>query len=399
MDKILKKLDYYNLWNKAYLIILGLYVLINVLDTTMFEINWPEKMGYVLYAIVGGYAIAKMICFVYLKRYRAWELIFSFIIIGTFTIPAVFTTSYSYLFGIAFLIVGAKDVDFDDILKVYMIVTAAVLICAVVASQTGLIVNLQYEDPNKGIRNSMGTIYPTDFGAHIFYLAVAWVCYRNKALTWLEIGIISAVTIVVYVISAPVTSAACTFIMLFMCIWDKLADKTGSPMIVSKAEDIVCRIGQFAVGIFAAGYLLMQHLYDPLNIYWSEFDYKISLRLYYTYQILEKYSIRLFGQDIEEKGFGRDPDMTHDYLFLDDSYMAIALKYGIVILAVVIIMFAAGQYMAYRSNRLIIVLAGIVIALHCFMEHHLIEAAYNPFMLLIFAKIGAYTYKERKHKL
>ena len=91
MDKILKKLDYYNLWNKAYLIILGLYVLINVLDTTMFEINWPEKMGYVLYAIVGGYAIAKMICFVYLKRYRAWELIFSFIIIGTFTIPAVFT--------------------------------------------------------------------------------------------------------------------------------------------------------------------------------------------------------------------------------------------------------------------------------------------------------------------
>ena len=118
MDKILKKLDYYNLWNKAYLIILGLYVLINVLDTTMFEINWPEKMGYVLYAIVGGYAIAKMICFVYLKRYRAWELIFSFIIIGTFTIPAVFTTSYSYLFGIAFLIVGAKDVDFDDILKV-----------------------------------------------------------------------------------------------------------------------------------------------------------------------------------------------------------------------------------------------------------------------------------------
>lgn len=399
MDKILKKLDDYDLWNKAYLVILGLYVLQDVLNSTMFEINWPEKIGYVLYALVGGYAIAKMICFVYLKRYKTWELIFSLVIVGTFIIPAVFTTSYSYLFGIAFLIVGAKDVDFDDILKVYMIVTAAVLVCAVVASQTGLIVNLQYEDPNKGIRNSMGTIYPTDFGAHVFYLATAWVCYRNKSLTWIEMGIILAVTIVVYILSAPVTSAACTVLVLVMCAWDKLADKNRGSTIISKIESVVCRIGEFAVGIFAAGYLIMQYVYDPLNIYWSEFDYKISLRLYYTYQILEKYSIRLFGQDIEEKGFGRDPDMTHDYLFLDDSYMAIALKYGIVILAVVIVIFAVGQHRAYQNNRLMIVLVGIAIALHCFMEHHLIEAAYNPFMMLIFAKIGAYTYKERKHKL
>ena len=105
-------------------------------------------------------------------------------------------------------------------LKVYMIVTAAgTYMCGCGKSQTGLIVNLQYEDPNKGIRNSMGTIYPTDFGAHIFYLAVAWVCYRNKALTWLEIGIISAVTIVAYVLSAPVTSARPVHLLCFLCVY------------------------------------------------------------------------------------------------------------------------------------------------------------------------------------
>lgn len=98
MDKILKKLDYYNLWNKAYLIILGLYVLINVLDTTMFEINWPEKMGYVLYADRRRVCDRKndMLCIseeiqgmgTYIFVYNNRDIYYS----------GVFTTSYSYLF-------------------------------------------------------------------------------------------------------------------------------------------------------------------------------------------------------------------------------------------------------------------------------------------------------------
>ena len=76
-----------------------------------------------------------------------------------------------------------------------------------------------------------------------------------------------------------------------------------------------------------------------------------------------------------------------------------ALIYGIVILIVVLLMMIIIANRAVRYQRCMLYLAMLLIALHCFMEHHLIEAAYNPFMLLIFAKIGAYTYKERKHKL
>lgn len=377
------------LWEKVYLIILGIYLTIDVLNTTMFNIKWPSRIGYVQFAMIGAYTICKLICFTYLKKYKWYELTFSIIIIVLFTIPAVFTTSYSYLFGIAFLIVGAKDVDFYKILKVYIAVVVIIMSAAFVASMTGIIENLQITDPNKGIRNSFGSIYPTDFGAHIFYLFGAWACLRDKIIKWPELVVMLIIVSVVFIFSKPVTSTACIAILIVLCITNKYTGGTSFP-------DKIC---VYSTAIFAGAYLLMQKIYDPLNIYWSEFDHKISLRLYYTYQILQKYSMKLFGQDIKENGYGGKHKLTEDYMFLDDSYMAIAMKYGVVILIITLFILCIGQKRALDAKKRIIIYVGGIIALHSFMEHHLLEVAYNPLLLLIFANINKTAVEARKEKI
>lgn len=376
------------IWDNIYLIIFGLYLTIDVLNTTMFDIKWPDKIGYLQYAMVAGYAIARGIVYLKCRCYRMSEVILSVCIAVTFSIPAVFTTSYSYLFGIAFLIIGAKDVDFDEILRVYICITAIIVLAALVSSQIGLIENLQFVDENRGVRNSLGAIYPTDFGAHIFYLCVAWICYRRRKIKLIELIIMLVMTAVTYHFCATKTSTLCTILIVLIYIANRIITKLNSRFLLS-LDRIVCMTAQLAAPISAAVYMAMQWLYDPLNKYWSLLDMNVmSLRFYYTYHVQEQYKMTLFGQNIAENGFGGGTDTSNGYIFLDDSYMAIAMKYGLLVFIVVLILLVIGQHKAMKNNMTIIVLMGGVIAIHSIMEHHLLEIAYNPLLMLAFAGLN-----------
>ena len=86
-------------------------------------------------------------------------------------------------------------------------------------------------------------------------------------------------------------------------------------------------------------------------------------------------------------------------MFLDDSYMAVAMKYGVVILIITLFILCIGQKRALDAKKRIIIYVGGIIALHSFMEHHLLEVAYNPLLLLIFANINKTAVEARKEKI
>lgn len=384
MNKALQKINKNGFWENAYLLVLGIYIAIDVLNTTMFKIQWPEKIGYIQYAIIGGYGLAKFIYCIKKKLYSMWEIVLTVAIVVVFTIVAVITTSYSYLFPIAFLIIGAKDVDFDKILKVYIIVVITIILAAVLTSQIGIIENLRYVD-HRGTRNSMGIIYPTDFGAHIFYLALAWICYRNEKITWCELFIICIIAIIVYYLSMPVTSMACIILMLILSAFEKEYRKIEKNIVLRKIRDCFLQAGKYSVIFFSAIYMFVQHMYNPESLFWHNVDDKISYRLMYTWYTLYDKTAKWFGQDIMEIGYGGNEDTSHDYMFLDDSYISILMKYGIIVFALVLLIFIIGQYKALKNQRFMIILAGITLSLHSIMEHHFLEIGYNPFVLIIFA--------------
>lgn len=80
---------------------------------------------------------------------------------------------------LAFLIVGAKDVSIDKILKVYLLIDSIIMLIAFVCSQLGMIENLQYWK-NEQMRFALGSVYPTDFAAHIFYIVLVAICLYNR---------------------------------------------------------------------------------------------------------------------------------------------------------------------------------------------------------------------------
>ncbi|MDD6074303.1 MAG: hypothetical protein PUB88_08600, partial [Clostridium sp.] len=80
------------------------------------------------------------------------------------------------------LVLGSKDIEFEKILKVYLVIVGSVLILAFLASLVGVIENLRYlRRSNNRVRNSFGIIFPTDFAAHVFYyLTVLLYLNRDK---------------------------------------------------------------------------------------------------------------------------------------------------------------------------------------------------------------------------
>lgn len=378
-------------WENVYLIIYGVIVAHDFLDATMFRIQWPPKFGLVLYFAIMAYTLA-MFCFN--NKYSKKELICAGVVIATFVIAAV-AGDNSFLFEVGFLIVGAKNIHFDRILKVFFGVSLVILAAAMICSQAGIIENLVYPSVRGGVRQCFGTIYPTDFAAHVFYMAMAALCMNNRRIHIADIVIVGALGVFVYKACSAFTGTmtlglAAIGMIVVMIVQRRLEQKeklegTDAPL---EWWNGLLRFLTLAPVFFAALFIGMVHLYRPESAFWAKLDQILSLRLSVSAEGTANYAYRLFGQHVEEFGNGRSIETREHYFFLDDSYLRMALIYGIVILIVVLLMMIIIANRAVRYQRCMLYLAMLLIALHCFMEQHLLEMAFNPFILGMFADMN-----------
>lgn len=378
MDKLKQRLQNADWWEIAYLIIYGGVFTFEFLNTTMFEVKWPPRFAYIFLASTALYVIAK---FIWHNTYTKKEMIWAGIILFAFLMPALLT-EYRFLWYTGFLIVGAKDIDFNKILKVYLVIGITIMVAAFGASQMGWIENLQYatlRDEEWIVRNSFGSVYPTDFSAHIFYLALAGICLAENKITWGKI--INFVVLAVFVLDkcGARTSSICMLLIAVMLVAIKyLKDKIKT--------NVIYHIMNLSTVALAGLFISLVQIFDSAREWMVKLDSVLSYRLSISDKALDLYDYKLFGQNIVEVGLGRAEGHREDYFFLDCSYIRIALLYGIVLLIVALIAFWLAGKRAILNNRTVIVVAIMVIAVHSFMEHHILEIAYNPILCGVFAR-------------
>lgn len=368
-------------WETAYLIIFAIILVFTMWGTTMFPDIWPSRFGLFTYVLIMGYVAAKGIKkFTYTKA----EVVFALIIGISFLICAFKNDMYSFLFMLAFLIVGAKNVSIDKILYVYLIIGIIIVAAAAICSHYGIIENLQYWKGEQ-MRFAFGTVYPTDFAAHIFYLTIAAVCLFNRKINIIEPVIIFIIACIVYKSTIASTSFICmvgfALFLLIYCIIKMFKGEIKDNWFFKMLS--IAPIG------FAALFIVMTAAYDANNSTWLLINDKLSDRLTNSKLGLDTNGFNLFGKYIEERGWGKSVIEKADYFYLDDSYIRIMLEYGIIVLIVVLAIMFVSSRRAAKAGRITMVIAIAFIALHSFMEHHLVEIAYNPFILCVFANMNS----------
>ena len=150
-----------------------------------------------------------------------------------------------------------------------------------------------------------------------------------------------------------------------------------------------------AYPIAAGGFLflILTCSSDP-KIFYNRFHFLESLqgRIINSNRVMGVTGITPFGNYYENYWVaGNVFKNTGNYEFLDSSYARVLLMYGWVAFVLILGLMILGQYRLMQKKQTFRMYLLAVLALHFTMEHHILEPAYNIFLLLPFASLAGLT--------
>ena len=289
----------------------------------------------------------------------------------------------------AYLVIGACGVSFNKILSVYTAVGAPFLVICIAASQFGVIPDLI--DAGRGIRHSFGIIFPTDFAAHVTFLVLAWGGMRGKRLTWPELGVFALFAWAVKYFCDARTSFISLLVFTALCACTKLYDRYGNALksrlrkVLQTVWTALQLLASNSIVILSALMVVLTWSYSD-SAFSQTLDRLFSGRLMLGKWAFEDYGIPLLGQEVVMQGLGYSETQELGYYFyIDCSYIKMLICYGLLASVVIWVAYMLLGRRAVKDGNIWLVWMLGVIGLHCTMEHHLMEIAYNPFLLALFA--------------
>lgn len=378
--------DISNYMQYAYLFLFTAILIKYYLLTTMLENSYTYSAYKVIKWILFVYVILNIIITIINKGYESWFDI----ILSVLLLLCAFVVSRNIgedeVFDIAMLIVGAKNVPWKKIAYCYLCVAVIIQVIAFYGVYTGMVPDIIGES-QRGIRRSFGSIYPTDFAAHILFIELVYVSLREKELTFVEIIIMELVGYAVYQQTAARNDFICiTVLCVLLCIV-----KLFRVFNIQLSKYKLINIGAVLMFLITVICIIGVTFYDPSNDVWNKFDTLLSGRISLSYQGLAEYGIQPFGTIVLE-----DQSVLGYTFFLDNSFLRIAIRYGWVFLSIITYIYFSCyiKMREYRKDYMIVVF--IVLVIFGITEHHLIEIAYCPIWYVLFAKIKPDVLLERR---
>lgn len=384
VNKIENKIQNYLLDKKTgeYLFLMAFIIFLTgeTLTTTMFSI--PGKI-YLLCKMAAVMLIGiKILCFDIYSR-KTFGIFIFFMTVG---VVIAVHTGYTEPFMWILMLFGARNVPWEKILKIYLVISSAIVLLAFCASSLNIIENLQYIRMGEDIvRNSFGIVYTTDFASHIFSLMLVSFYLLKERLTILHYGIAVTVAGGVFWFCHTRLDVACMFILIiiFMILGMRKPDR--SLRVRYCKSNGISKICAWIMPIAALGMFVATKLYREGNAAFEMLDQILSFRLSLGQEGLTRYDVTPFGQVVQMIGYGGGNEWIGEYFFVDCSYLYILLRYGMIFLLFVLVVYVKCCKKFRKDYYFLAVIA--LVSLNCMIAHHLIELAYNPFALALFAAV------------
>jgi len=360
--------------------------------STSFYLGNRESAEYTFIAIMAGTVLAKTVFFLLRGRARGQfgtdmkivgiaALIAAVYLIVYHTLQTADERSigslYLFLVFIGLSVIGTVGIDYNRLLRLHAIVITFFFIMSVAASLCGASVNYVHTK-DWHIRSSWGICYPTDFAAYCFYICVyLWMAFKRIEDLWFLLPGGLGLLLAGYV-AWGVTGMICISLFLVVIILNYLFKKGKLDVVKKICETAAC-------WAFPAFTVLMNGLMLAYNKGLS-FAYSIneiiSGRLALGAATLNTYGITLFGSPLPQHGFGGTAFSDQAYDFVDVSYQLILLRYGIITLIMINILWVLMTQKALKIGDRRLVFGMALIAVHSMIEHHFTDANYNILVLM-----------------
>lgn len=337
-----------------------------------------NRVYYVLAAIAAVFCVFALLG----TKYEIKEILFSGMLLVVSAISLYCSGKIGAILP-AMVIVAAKDISIDDIIKVMMkcwIVTVSVKVLLVVL---GFIPNEIREKTNELAKGrdsyKMGYGHP-----NLFAMAVA-VCvllvlytYWGNIKWWWSLLIIAVAT-VVFIVSLSFTGTAVMLLAAGWCLINCLVNRSD---ILNRIIDLIMIVvsAVFSLGMFVIVLItgINEHLDAVLYKYTSS-------RSRVSYNMMNVYPIKLFGQRFD----GRT-----GYEIVDNAYVYTLIQLGLIMFCLMAIAYLCCIVNTYKhrdTRRLFIVAVFIA---YGFMEQSFI----NPFINFSWLFIADMTWSAQFHE-
>lgn len=361
----------------VYLLALAAYLISNFIGGTMFSVYVSKE----LLANIAELASALVAVKIFVVDRWSWEkaiiiLLFGLLFWGVYQRSMVPSFFYYFVF-----VMGAKNVPFKKILKMFLYLEAGIIIITLIAAWAGWITSLTIGRHDEAtIRLALGMIYPTDFAARAFYLLVTYALYRDFKFNLPEyIGAI-ALTFTMYF----VTDTRVDFILMLLLI------------ILVAVKSQVFRFVSFLnyqrISVLTFAFIMMNivlaYLYHSTNPILRLANKALSGRLTYGHEAFKRYNVTLFGQIIPQVGNGGVHHGAFDYFFIDVSFIRILMMLGFFCF-VVLLYFMWYLFKRYEQLQLYsFTIALLLVILSSVIDQHLLELSFNILFLSAFADLS-----------
>ena len=273
------------------------------------------------------------------------------------------------------------------VIALFLAVTSLVVAITVVSSQLGIIGDYVWLRSNgEEVRHGLGFLYCTFPAHYLFFLTMAYSYLRKGELRLVECALIILLDIYFYLLTDSRNPFLLTllFVIAIMCLRFKGVRKFFS---IGQWRYALC--GLFV--IFAVLSATASLAFDSANPLWATANDVLSGRLIQTNASINRYGVKLFGQEIDLAGNGlvaqadgtfRVEEDGVDTNFVDNAYMSSLIHSGVVSTLLILAMMTAICWHAVTHKDPTLLIISVFIAVHALVDPQALELNYNAFLLV-----------------
>lgn len=368
MALTIEKMDFRK--TKLIYIILFLLVFMNKL-TTIYVFSQMEFLGtvidFVQVPMYGG-----LIYIIVQKKYSLKELM-AFLVIGILLLVGYVISGQAAYFKGFLLIIASKNIPYRRILNVCRKALTFVLGLGIFLFLTGI--------SNSGISrrgaSGLGFGHPNVTAQLIMIIILLWVSEKAGKLKPVHyIGIELGGLITFLLTDSKTSTIVILLIPLVMVFSEKIMSRTW----YSKVPKFLMTYSQLLVMLFtylSARFLETSNMLKTLDLIFTN-------RLFLNYYVLNKFGIKLFGQNVTlSDNSGTIYNNIHGWynwsVTCDCSYMVTLLVMGLIPTVIILIGYILLMKKAIKRHNYMIMSVALLLAIYSFCESQMLEV-YSSFV-------------------
>lgn len=327
-----------------------------------------------LYKVISMIVILAQICAILIiKKWKiSWLILCLSVIVLVFLGGAFASERIMLLVGALFAVLS-HTISIDKLVKFDIKLKLCIFALIVSLCATGIIGNYT-GNYYSGEKAAIGFAHPNSFTLFVITMLLEWLCICYKKMKWYDWLGIMVTWIAIMCISAARASGF-TFVLTFMIF---VLDNAFPTLLYTKISKIAfTAITPFITAIS----FLLSWLYIKGNSYIIALDIVLSSRIRLGALALEKYGIKVMGQDIEYRG--RIIAINDTSAVIDNAYIRFSIAWGGLLFILIILAYSLLILKLLKCKRADLALFAMFFTLLGFGERNTFYIIFNLPLLWI----------------